>query len=70
MPGARQVFGYAAISVVEVTDAALTAEAAEPPARHAHITGWPRDPDPALQAARHQSIAHGLALRAQLVLRD
>ena len=65
----RTLHGAAIVTAKVVRAAGLTVTAAEPPARHAEILGWPTDPDPDETRARRKEMAVLIASEAILVLR-
>jgi hypothetical protein len=67
--GTRTLHGAAIVKVHDVKSAQLEVLAAEPPPRHAAITGWPLDNDPELQKAQQMDRANQIASKAILVLR-
>jgi hypothetical protein len=61
--------GAAIVISRDVRAAKLEVLASEPPPRHAAITGWPTDNDPALQKARQKEYALVVARKATLLMR-
>jgi hypothetical protein len=68
--GPRSLHAAAIFKAQVVRDVQLEVLAAEPPPRHAVITGWPWDEaDPELQKAKQKELALMIASRANLLRR-
>jgi hypothetical protein len=65
----RTFHGAAIVKAYDVKSAQVEVIAAEPPSRHAAITGWPWLDDPALQRALQKERATLIASKAILLRR-
>jgi hypothetical protein len=66
----RTLHGAAIVSAGVVRAEKLEVVAAEPPPRHAAITGWPwHESDPDLQKSQQKEIANRLASQSKLIRR-
>jgi len=66
----RTIYGAGILTAAQVREVKLAVNSAEPPPRHAVITGWPWFPsDPHDQKARQKELALLLASQATLVMR-
>ena len=64
---ARKLHGAAIFKALHVREAALDAQADEPPERHANIVNWTWMDDPEMQKAKQKNMAQIIASKAEVV---